>query len=1654
MADADYFLDLSSSPDPLADGIPTSVRPASRRTTKSQQELSSFAPPQSSPRKGLRTQSPRKRTFQLNVGDGESPHRIRVTIEAEDALKRDSVHRKLFPPSATKRTPRRRETITTTTVPLNDEAGAFNMNTPPKRGRQRRTSNGTPMPRGRKRAGTPIKRTAKHQRQEDDAPSSDAGMLSDASADMGGDVREETPKPRTRIRKTPNKPSTSVLVSPSKPSSSTAGKQGGRSRKAPISTESDVLDAVPEITGGMSSTANLTSNTQQSRDGLLDVAGDRVSRGHIESNTSHATLKAPPRRRSDITSTLHLNPFDEPPRRGRKSDLPASSHQNEAENDDLMTDGDFQGMEPHSDTQSEESEDEARYDRQDTIADASEFSMIAVDSLPSFQASFQESVHGETGEPPSDQSELGDETSRIINDALETLRRSLQTETSEDSHATGTANGVRRDENRNEGREELLNQSTVASNRSDERALSKSPDRLKPLPLSRQVFIGRGNVDDSFSTIPDSILHAATPGRLPMKPTASEQDHHDGQIGAYDDSFSEIPEEVLEAATPKPPRREERLTRRSPAGQERNLSNPYPSARMSNSNYGSGRLPTPDETSSSNAGSKKTHDDEMQTSPETQEHVNSNRPTDVPSSPPLKSRHLAPDYGPSNLQPELNAAPERQLSSPQQESSSKMSSNQPQPLDPPHSNARPSLSPIVRVGRTLQNVMSDNSSPEAREGSLRSPFKGSTSSDHLHQPSIARSPSPSIRNRGIINKPQPSVASPIRLDRALYPRLEKNSGRASPNLQQVEDPSGRGDSKLSRTESQWGSGRHQSHDSIPSTNNPNLSMTSSTRADPPTDDERSSAVDGNSPQKMSDQQASMQITIAPGQSTVRSPGTNANGIATTHDTGSHSEHDDHRNDKDMDNNLGDKPEADEHDNGYDDEDDDMDVWDIEASRTSPIREESVLTAPKSSRPDSPPSRRNKVPSPWRRNNRRLIFQDDIASSSQIEIEESSPSEIEERPPVRSSQQPASQPQQDTQRRSLDSAPVEKSPVQRSSLQNSSIQRSPVQRSSPIQRSSLQRSPIQRNAIKTSPVQRNPLQTSPLQISPVQRSPVQANPVRNLVQTSHVQRNPLQAGPVHTNPVQKSFVQANSIQTSPIQRNPVQINTVQKSPVVEGITERNINAFPVHSDDGFEGYTGPADLGETDDDELVQYEELGAPERPQDAPSSMGDEQMERGTQQKVDSHMAPVPEAPIESSEYSLLAQHTKQTPNKAQEEAAPGKSKFFGAFDILSFFSSPASLPRLKALRPKSPAPAQAALEAKQSREPPKGFWSTGLFPSIPSNESRLNAEQRSESFSPDSASQSSNSEADMFEHSTTVSTSRAGPVASTKPSIPEPSTPEDQVFPPIPQERDSTPRQGVSRSALFAPSQTNSGAARGKAAQDDHGESSDEQDSSGLTEGSEYERVPPRAKPSQWDRNLSPTKSCFRSPLKPTAPGRVVAFSNNLLFPPDQTQTRNLLNNSNNSHHTVLQGPPLQPRFEDIHSASLSNATRTNQQSHASTSTSAFASASAAPVRTALSHTSWSKQHWIRLEEILRLRRYDPLRFQQECPLPPAGKRRSSTLLGKEVTAHGATVTLEPWHLDVIEAFRREVGIWDDRALAKRIFALVVGAQRRRAAAAASSR
>ena len=1556
MADTDYFLDLSS-PDPLTDEVPSSVRPASRRITKSQHDLSAFSKPQSSPRRVPRAQSPRKRTFELDVGNERSPQRIRVTVEAEEALKRGAVNRKLFLPSASPtRGPRRREatttTTTTTTVPLNDDPTLLDagVSTPQKRGRRRRTSNGTPMPRGQKRAGTPIERRSKQARYED-VPSSEAGIWNGELVDVGGDGAEETPKPKTRTRKTPRKPAGNTSVPSSQASGKSTGRKRGRPRKTPIpENPSPETRVSPQITNDpILSPPMLASNIQNGTHQPLKSTGKEVPNGGIDGDDVDPT-PSPARQTTGTTSVSHF-PSQGHTRTDRPSVSPTSSNKLIAENDDLMMmSEDYGGAEPQSDSHSTDDEDGISRHGQDTIADASDFSMIAVESLPSFQASFRASLQEDTTKLASDYHEMGEQTSHIINQTLESLRHSLRSQIEADSEAVEVQNELGRAEDNVEDQEEMQEGTSATTDHEERRGLLSSPRRSKYLPLSRQVFVGRGNVDDSFSTIPDSILHAATPGRVPLKAADSEQVSQGGQADTYNDSFSEIPEAILEAATPGPARRVELLPHTSTERDEDPHQATRPPALRSSPDFGSNRLPTPEDTSS-NGGSRKAHEEDTGARLESREQPGSVHRTDVPSSPPVRTRPRALDFGYSNFQTELNTVQGRQPSSAQRQTYEKIAPPQLHSLEAPHQSSRPSLSPIVRVGRTLQNVMSDNSSPDAREANLGSPFRGSVSSDHAHQSRVTGSSSPSVRAQKASNHSRLLAGSPSRLGRSFQSNLDRSFGRVS---QMADAPV-----HSTMLDNSTGSQIDQSSNSINHQSSETLSLSHPSSMFRPTEknmmdvsgETQRAAAQTDYFRQPNRQQSLPRIANAlePGAPQARSISTN--NVASTN-TDAYVEQTQSLSDEPLQGMDEDSDRFEDHTGDDEYGGDELDVWDIEASRTSPTKPESPRNNVKPlTKPGMPSSRRSKVPSPWRRNNRRLIYKDDIASSSQIEIEESSQSEAEQFSSVllrRGSRE--SQSQQGTSR-----------------------------------------------------------------------------PVANL------------------EPVQNGHMRGD-------------VNMLENVSSPSTIHDRSGE------------HAGRADIDGLDD--TAEDQASAVSEQIHWSTVSMHEEPEEHeGPEQPETRDMPPTQEASVNMSEYSMVAQQAKKTPQE-QNKPPPSKPGFFGSFDILSFFSSPAVIPTNKS-GPKSPEPAdkpaisQPNLGTTQQKEPPKAFWSTGLFPAMPRQEANQSSGRRLNLSSPDTTLRSTDTVPDTYEPSS--SPTRSPSPSPSRSASAAPSTPERQSFPPIEQKRNFTPRPGQSRGLLLASGQANPTAVPDRVNSDTE-ESSEEQESSALTETSEYERVPPREKPSQWDRNLSPTKSSFRSPLKPTTPGRVVAFSNSALPPLPQVETRNTMHNNTNARNIISQGSLLRPTFEgkenQLHPHHTQQIKTTNNNSLSDENNSRRPRLSSqdrheqqqprpnvipATMKTAfaLSQTEWTKQHWCRLDEILQLRRRDPLRFQQMCPLPPRDRRRSLDLVGKEISAQDARLILEPWHLEIVEAFKLEVGGWDEVVLAKRLFALIIGEEKRRAGA-----
>lgn len=518
----------------------------------------------------------------------------------------------------------------------------------------------------------------------------------------------------------------------------------------------------------------------------------------------------------------------------------------------------------------------------------------------------------------------------------------------------------------------------------------------------------------------------------------------------------------------------------------------------------------------------------------------------------------------------------------------------------------------------------------------------------------------------------------------------------------------------------------------------------------------------------------------------------------------------------------------------------------------------------------------------------------------------------------------------------------------------------------------------------------------------------------------------------------------------------------------------------------------------------------------------------------------PVPNADDELDEYSMLASNFGSKKATAEKDKAsvgqPAK------IDLSAFFSSPAPFPMLlpKALQKLPPAPTPTD---RAPAEEPKQPSSSKLKSAVASSFSKPIAA------------------AHPLSRSDTISSaaSPSSPAQDEEVPFEGPSTPAQLQFTPIPQKMNFTPRPRQAGQSPFGanplfsrgepaqevvemaaapqereePEDVNEPAEEEMADEDDDDEHEEEEASvvvhsedspSHIQQEQEEEKDDspfhrPLLRPLP-NHGQTPTKSCLRSPLKPSTPGRVVAFTSSTLSPlaerDQQQQAMPQLQSAHPQSQLYPQRQPQQQHQQRVQMVGITNVPRLphplatgfsvddaamdeekeNQGENGSpnkakaqlqfqmpkkrtpsrlfmplaamsqstflparaapppalptrptttTTTAAnptFANPTAAPAR--LSPTTWSRAHWLRLDELLQRRRRgvftDTPYYRQSTPRSYGG------LLGKDVAAQGERMTLERWHLEVVDAFRAEVGGFDERELARRLFALVVGEQRRK--------
>ncbi|KAM6477742.1 hypothetical protein HDV62DRAFT_383226 [Trichoderma sp. SZMC 28011] len=387
------------------------------------------------------------------------------------------------------------------------------------------------------------------------------------------------------------------------------------------------------------------------------------------------------------------------------------------------------------------------------------------------------------------------------------------------------------------------------------------------------------------------------------------------------------------------------------------------------------------------------------------------------------------------------------------------------------------------------------------------------------------------------------------------------------------------------------------------------------------------------------------------------------------------------------------------------------------------------------------------------------------------------------------------------------------------------------------------------------------------------------------------------------------------------------------------------------------------------------------------------------------------------------------QRNQQEQQPATASKSK---RFDLSSFFSSPAAIPGLlaeKFLSPKSKKHAEATVqqaEPAKSRQEPPTVPMTGIFSRPSQNGSGSRTVRRKEPISP-----------------TVQPDPLADEQVAEQPASPG-TPPEEPSLPVIPQKQNFTPRPRQSSESFFQPS-SSLAAATPPRMQLTHDDIQRWQLETSSANGNSP--ASPSALRPLPSKHASPKKSSLRSPLKPHTPGRVVEFTSSVLSPQEQARVREQRSQANEevSQEDIRAAAAVpthaQPR------AGKGSMGRQHKQPPQKLAPKVIQPAGVTKKRSAKkrgrreppSETVWTRRHWIFLDTLLQMRRNRPFSEEYE----PVSRR----YLGKVVTSMGESLVLQKWHLECVDAFKSQIGGWDEGELAKRLFALILGeAQRRR--------
>ncbi|TAQ90117.1 hypothetical protein B7494_g1559 [Chlorociboria aeruginascens] len=701
---------LLSSPDPLNDSPTFQSPPKTRRSSRT--------------RHSLLTQgsSPAKQTFELDVGDQLSPQKIKITVEAGNSDSENTCDHYVDTRQISLPKTWRREKTTTTTVPLKGLSDTENdvQATTPKRGRGRpRKSIGTPTKTGR-RVSTP---TQKRRSRRSVGDLVDGDDEEDFDFEVGQGVEIERGKGRSRSRPTKGTPRKSTPASQQtdlseNPILNVSSRKGRGRRKTLLPDEVPVLEdanvggeSVPGGRGGQSSGSN----------GVLEPinANGKPSHSAFSTIRSTTTIDEPYVDDPGVVLARFRSGNETPGKPGWSSPRfikapgPLSSagrtrnHSSPAVSPNKSTlsqQGSYHDAQrelsvAETNQYTEEHEDDVgELSEFDTVLESEGFSMISVGSLPSLREHLSS---------PSMPMQANNTAKKPRNESYLSAQR-FNTTNPNDSFSSIAA--------------EVLEAATLSRQ-------AQNPNLLS----IQNVY-----PNDSFSSISPEVLDAATPRRPKANQVTPVPANNDSK-NAYEDSFSAIPSAILEAATPAPLRRtvfKPESTVDPPSTSSRSSAQEKPKSSIQHPNEAllesaSTRLLTPDETPSpagEEAITQALSDGALQSERKSTGSqkgdasylLNTQLKSSPPSVAPRRYTYTAHLRQQRQLYPDMTQTPSIVFSSPS------LPPMPPPKLQPSSSaadqNMRPTLSPIVRAGRVLQGIVVP-SSPRGRAQSLGSPFK-------------------------------------------------------------------------------------------------------------------------------------------------------------------------------------------------------------------------------------------------------------------------------------------------------------------------------------------------------------------------------------------------------------------------------------------------------------------------------------------------------------------------------------------------------------------------------------------------------------------------------------------------------------------------------------------------------------------------------------------------------------------------------------------------------------------------------------------------------------------------------------------------------------------------------------------------------------------